>query len=419
MDVYNLGRNMKEDDGSYNSIHNMSNPRNQQALEIYNTFVNSGVNKTGLTYSSIEGIDEFRTLSPLATSAAASLSLAAIDLHFIILDNMYEAINMCNDLKEGWGDHWDIAVAVVVGWAEGVQQGGSELDGYLIFNVAQQLCARFDSCDSNGNSVINIKIIEEFKNGQELLKNSLCDDAKVSAEAVETLLQTILVDNLAYRSKFSNVTGDEANLLLAFTTANALIPLMRSLDEESANTLESNLGTFPLDEFSVGEVLSALKQYVHVKGIDCSLLGSSICDYMSSVSDGTIVIEPNNSGHTLADGEYTPITNVESISSLSSVLSAICSAESIDDAKSIFSNNNTAGLTIESMSLNAKSDEILFNQYVSALSDGVDKIEGSFLFDGKPAVEYANTITMDAFDTSVALGKYFENTMSVSLSFIF
>jgi hypothetical protein len=61
-------------------------------------------------------------------------------------------------------------------------------------------------------------------------------------------------------------------------------------------------------------------------------------------------------------------------------------------------------MSIESMSLFAKyvmDDKLLFNQYVYAFFDNVDKTDGSFLFDGSPATDYADTIASDAFDAEV------------------
>ena len=88
-------------------------------------------------------------------------------------------------------------------------------------------------------------------------------------------------------------------------------------------------------------------------------------------------------------------------------MNSICSADNTDMARNSYSNDATSGLTLESMSLDAKyvmSDELQFNQYIYALHDGVDVTDGSLLFDGKPATEYANTITSDALDTNIILG---------------
>ena len=50
-------------------------------------------------------------------------------------------------------------------------------------------------------------------------------------------------------------------------------------------------------------------------------------------------------------------------------------------------------------------DELIFNQNLYALHEGVNTANGSLLFDDLPVVEYASTITMDDFDISIDFGK--------------
>ena len=49
-------------------------------------------------------------------------------------------------------------------------------------------------------------------------------------------------------------------------------------------------------------------------------------------------------------------------------------------------------------------DELIFNQNLYALHEGVNTTNGSLLFDDLPVVEYTNTITMYDFDISVDFG---------------
>lgn len=380
---------------------------------IYDRFINGGVDYTRVTEASILGVDEFKSLSPLSRSAAASLSIVSIDLHLAILDAMYQGIDVCNQEGTDANRHWDEAVALFAGWAEGVQERGSDSDGYLMFNIAQQICQRFDTCDENDNSPVNGIIIQNFNNGQDFLEQLLCDDALNSAKEIEKLIEAILIDNLTYRSMTASSSFDQTSFLLAHITATALIPLMRSVDETIADVIETDLGTFPVNDYfpdGIDTVMSSLRKYVSLKGIDCSLLSSSLCDLsqLSDAEQSSDTVKLNDSGHTLANGTYTPTSDVSDLASISSLVHTICNAENSEIAIEAYSSDDSAGLTIQSMSTNAKSamsDELMFNQYVVALSDGVEKTDGSFLFDDKPAHKYADTITSDAFKTSVELGE--------------
>jgi hypothetical protein len=119
------------------------------------------------------------------------------------------------------------------------------------------------------------------------------------------------------------------------------------------------------------------------------------------------VAVPNDSGPTLANDEYTPFTDVTNLMGLSTTMSKMCNAQDSASAKSIYTDDDSNGFTLQSLSLTAKdvmSNEVLFNQYIYSFMDDVDKTDGSLLFDQLPAVEYSNTITSDAIDENVALG---------------
>lgn len=213
-------------------------------------------------------------------------------------------------------------------------------------------------------------------------------------------------------------------LLFRSTLArNAIVPLIRPVIALSADTIEEKISA-SASECRIDDadaVYKALNEFVEAKGIDCSWLSSSVCDETTTAANlennpkGEYTLNPQDDVNTpeneryyLYNGEYEPLTNIKVLhGGLSSVVSSICNAETTSAAEETYSTDETAGLTIKSMSTSAKfamTDQLQFNQYVFALQDSVDKTDGSLLFDGKPATEYANTITSDAIDTSTALG---------------
>lgn len=373
-----------------------------------------------MTKNAITGEEEFFWSSVLKNSAAASLSIATIDMHLSILDNMYQAVECDGEGKsiDGWDLHWDNAVASAVGWAEGSEDGGSSIDGYLFFQLAEELCEHFGSCDPNGESVVNQKLMAEFNYGQDKLKENDCAGAKLAKDAIEKYLQAILVDNLAYHARFADSNRDDRHCLMAHVSKNALVPLVRPIDTDAADKIEANIDANSnkcrVDD--VEAVYQALNTFVVKSDIDCSWLGSSVCDGTSTTIDfendseyTENLDDPNTPGdetYSMLNDEYEPLANVETLHQSVKVRD-ICNAADTDKAKDLYSNDETAGISIKSMSTSAKyamAEELQFNQYVYALQDNVDKTAGSLLFDGKPASEYANTITSDALDTSTSLG---------------
>lgn len=429
LDVFHNGRNAIAtiNDGSkYLSLDSITTPIDADVNTIYQSFSSGldGRNYMEVVFHAIEGMGAFQSASVLQKSAGASLAIATIDLQMAILLHTTEAVRLCLDSSAmgvlgGSTVYWDIAVAAFVGSNEGKDYSGSDVGGHLLFQLAQELCKQYDSCEDDGEPIINKNIMEQFNAGQIALSSGNCQGASDAQSNIESLLQAIIIDLVAYHAKLSDPT-EESHCLMARIAAFALVPMMRRNSDNSdilaaANTIEGN--TAPENAIcgevvDVEAVYQSLNTYVQFKSIDCAWLGSSVCtgtsttpDYLGNENNDGYTPSPGN--HTLFNGEYVPTVDVTGLQALSSVVSAICSADSTDVAKNSYINDATAGLTIESMSLDAKyvmSDELQFHQYIYALQDGLDATDGSILFDGKLATEYANTITSDALETNIVLG---------------
>ena len=420
IDIYKNGKNVVGTDGSYVSLSSLKIPTHPTVSEFYSKQSDHATNYLDLSESAIQGAGNFISTTPLQNSAAASLALVFMDLHLAILENMYQAVKSCTDENDPLVGRELIgrAAALTVGWAEGQAESGSDTDGYLYFQIAQEVCEHFSTCDESGNAMINKNLIASFNNGDGIISNQMpCDKVEEEVGIIENYLQAIMIDKLALH--VDSVDQDERQYTLAHVSAYALLPFMRAIDEVSAaaDDVEQNLGTFPPDSLRPVRketVFSALKTYIDAKGIDCSLLSSSICEGISTSVEVSVtgpdadgVAGPNDSGSTLANGEYTPFTDVSSLSDLPTVMGKLCNADDRASAKSVYTSDATLGFTLESIFVAAKyvmADEILFNQYVYSFIDSVDKTNGKPLFDGMPAVDYAATIISDAIDENVALG---------------
>jgi hypothetical protein len=424
LDIYYNGRNAKDDTYSYTSLMDVGIPSGHpDAIALYRDFSSThGVDYTSVTTNAILGKEEFQWSSVLKNSAVASLAIATIDMHLNILDNMYQAVD-CVDYapKEGWDYNWDEAVASYVGWSD--ISGDGPVDGYLMYQLAQELCEHYDSCDSFGHSFVGVKVLEEFKQAQASLKNNRCDEAKQSKDTIEKYLLAILVDSLAYRARFADSSRDDRVCLMAYVARNAILPFIYSVNEATAQKIETSVGASSSQCYvtDADVVYSALKEFVDAKQIDCSLLVSSVCsgsseadttefENVSSYTPNTIeddTTTTQNEEAYLLNNEYAPISDATGLQAISTLVNDICNTDDKDEAKRKYSETETIGNTIKSMSMDAKyamTDEFQIYQFAYALHDGVDKRDGSLTFDGKPATQYADTVTSDAFDTSTTLG---------------
>lgn len=466
--MYNNGWYVRGGDGKpFQSIGTMSTQLQSRAKSLYEMFTeNDGIDYTQVTRDAIQATGAFQYTSPLLNSAAASLAMTSIDLHLHIVAKMYLAVAQCQGIDgvnttDSPAMSWDSAVACTVGSAEG------EIEGSVLYDLAEEMCANFQSCNEDGKSQVNVKLIEEFLNGQNKLAGNQCEEAKNSAQLIESYIQAILVDTLG---RFKIKEHNTSHLFVGSTQSLPSLPrAVRQLREKtlyhgkcrnkcpcsvdpawyvssalhlpyvyssqfyltsasvcdtcakklSADFGEQNNASGNCAVDDINAVYQALKQYVEGAGVDCSLLGSKVCDgtvgidfpagmqtsYDLNPEEDETTVESER--HFILNREYEPISDVKKISVLSSVLGNICNAADGSTAGEIYSNDESIGMSLKSMSLAGKRsmvDELLFNQFVYALHDDVDLSDGSLQFDERPATDYANTITSDALETNIPLG---------------
>jgi len=227
------------------------------ATNLYDTFTkDDGIDYTQVTKDAIQAAGAFQYTSPLLNSAAASLAMTAIDLHLHIITKMYLAVDHCLAGVEGVSTKettdtpaaaWDSAVACAVGSAEGSDER-VEIEGYVLYDLAEEMCSNFQSCNDDGKSQVNVKLIEEFSNGQSKLAGNKCEEAQNSAQVIESYIQAILVDTLgrfkiwerntshlffpaqhnlflAYHARYAST--EKRHCTMANIATNALVPLIR------------------------------------------------------------------------------------------------------------------------------------------------------------------------------------------------
>ncbi len=336
MDVYNWGRYSKDDDTGfgYSSIKDLTTDlyANDQNF-ISNDFTSKyGDNfQDKIITDAIQGKGDFESFSPRSRRVATEAAMVIIVLHSYALDAMYTGIDYCNkgDQDTYW---WDDAVASLVGWAEGTNTGGSASNGFLFYNIAQYLCDVSRTCKDGGDSEVNRLLMVALTEGKESLWALDCASAESRLADVELLLETVLVDLMAYFiEQISDNPTDEDSVSHGYIVATALIPLMESYSADAASTIENNLGSFgnrSTDVLKDGKdvVFGALETFVMARGIDCNLLTRNVCESIengledsSSGSendvDSDVAFNATNDvkSSPLLSGAYTPVSNVDSL----------------------------------------------------------------------------------------------------------
>lgn len=237
-------------------------------------------------YQSMMGLEVFGDTSNSQRRIITEAAMVTITMHIYALDSFYMAVDDCRAGQQE--TTWDRGFAAISGWAE----EDSSASGFLFMRVARFLCrSKPGSCNAATNdSNINALLMAAVTNGKGDLANmneAGCAAAEEKVDEIEKLLQAILVDSTAYfAQKLSEDIADDdkkAEMLAeGYGLAVALVPLIRAVDETSANTIESNMATWGLQSGTTPSrpslpdgkdaVFAALNSFVAKAGIDCCLL---------------------------------------------------------------------------------------------------------------------------------------------------
>ncbi len=288
----------------------------------------------------LETFDEsssmFQDISSYERRVMAEASMVSIMLHIYAIDSLFWADELCDSNGSDAVKAWDTAVAALVGWAEGPLDGGSSDNGVLFYNVAQYLCDAAGTCNMANDSELNRSLIDHLEEGKQKLLSKDCVAAYTQAMEVEKLIQTVLVDTVAFfAQQIIDDKLDTESTVEGYVFAEALTPIFDTVDPEASSVISQNLGAFPNDNVmkdGMTDVLVALRSFVNREAIDCALLTTPICQYNANTNTNTPPVADNdgflpdtspnvdasptddqNSVNGLLGGAYTPSSNVDTM----------------------------------------------------------------------------------------------------------
>ena len=287
----------------------------------------------------LEAFDEesstFKDLSNFQRRIMTEASIVAITLHIYALDSLFRADELCDTNGSGAVKSWDTAVAALVGWTEGSEDGGSSDNGVLFYNIAQYLCKKAGKCNMADDSEVNRSLISRLQEGKQQLLSKDCVGAYTQAMEIEKLLQTVLVDTVAFFAKqIVDDKLDTESVVEGYIFAEALTPIFDTLDQAASSVIRQNLGSFPNDNLmkdGMTAVYVALRSFVNRQAIDCALLTTPICQYTANTNTAPVIADNNgflpgtgtnedisppdnqNDANSLLGGAYTPTSNVDAM----------------------------------------------------------------------------------------------------------
>uniref|UniRef100_A0A7S4HQL1 Uncharacterized protein n=1 Tax=Odontella aurita TaxID=265563 RepID=A0A7S4HQL1_9STRA len=188
---------------------------------------------------------------------------------------------------------WDEAVALYTGSLEG--ERGESGNGQFIFNLANELCVKFGTCNVDNNelegmSKANILVMEHFVTGQMLIEAGSCDRAEGHTHQIWKLMAVPLVQGLLRsahimdkKTQDSSIHQAEADIYSAqgATFAAAVLPRIHACNSDDAELLYGSMriGTMYTDFLTIKSILET--------NYEC--LGLSCADIGGLLEDGTQV----------------------------------------------------------------------------------------------------------------------------------
>lgn len=250
----------------------------------------------------LEAFDEessiFQDISAYERKVMAEASMVSITLHIYAIDSLFWADELCDSNGSDAVKAWDTAAAALVGWTEGSKDGGSSDNGVLFYNIAQYLCKAAGTCNMANDSELNRSLIGLLEEGKQQLLSKDCVGAYTQAMEVEKLLQTVLVDTVAFFARqIVDDKLDTESAVEGYIFAEALMPIFNTVDPVASSVISQNLGAFPNDNLmkdGVTAVFVALRSFVNREAIDCALLTTPICQYNANTNTNTPPVADND-----------------------------------------------------------------------------------------------------------------------------
>jgi hypothetical protein len=165
-------------------------------------------------------------------------------MYMAILQNLYQAGQLCDSDSGQSQANLDQAVAFYVGSMEGSSEGGLE-GGQFLYATSKALCSDFSKCVGETNSDVNQKLLSLFSFMSASLQQGACLDLQTALEAdvVPLLPVTLIQGSLHYAAVNAGLSqgSTEASLGSADPFALSMTPFIDSVNPDLAAQLLTNL----------------------------------------------------------------------------------------------------------------------------------------------------------------------------------
>jgi len=234
------------------------------------------------------GNADFSTVDITARQQVIELGTVLLNVYHYVIYKLEQALDQC-DAKLIVAVHpWDEAVAYYTGSSEGDDGSGV---GHLLSAVADNNCKSFKTCGESGDmnqgqAKVNIDIFRAFKQGQSLLGEGKCSEARVVKERIEALMAVPMIQGTLrfayYRGEIMHSTTVQAK---GAAFAAAVLPLIYDCNPTKSETIYnamaigSGVPNFPA-------VKAAFEYSYRCLGLTCADIGGYYDDGTQSYYKG-------------------------------------------------------------------------------------------------------------------------------------
>lgn len=300
-ELYSYGKHVSIGDGSDASelsLEILATTTERSVVPEYESFKRYFGNDARYADTMIRNAFQDESMSAVQKRAVIVTIAQTTVMYMAILQAVYDSVGSCSDSNPARNSlaakNWDKAAAFFIGKLEGSVENGSA-DGIMLWALSKSLCDDFGTCsDEQKNARINEKISTLFFAGRGAISGGSCDELRKAAFKLEPLLKIPLLQASIFSAELlaqRNLKDKEMVQATAYAYAQAILPLIHSVDGNAASTLQKN---FPLSGKAMHDgiyaVASAFSKSIPGLGVTCEDVGESseidACTGSSALSPG-------------------------------------------------------------------------------------------------------------------------------------
>ena len=224
------------------------------------------------------GVMDFSTFGYEERSSAIRTGIVVFRVWLFVLNSIDDAVAECGQQFGGqFGlTRWDHAVAAYSGSIPIETTSTDYSLGYFLFTLAQTQCKYFGTCDQiTGVAKVNQDVFELFRTGRTQMVNADCDNAKISAQKLRSLLIVPLIQGLlraVHNMDEKDIIG-EGDQGDAVAYAAALLPLLHDCSVGYAFSIYDSVKPERIQTISYAVIKDSLEQTYECLQVTCEEIG--------------------------------------------------------------------------------------------------------------------------------------------------